>query len=65
MCDYLPSLGDKSHGEPGGEQGGRARQGSQESGDLKSREYRDAEGNVHHHAHIHQKQPGGQGGSGR
>jgi hypothetical protein len=60
----------KSTGEPwphresgsGGQRGGsqsQAQSGNQERGDLKNREYRDAEGNVHHHTRTFKEQHSG------
>lgn len=39
-----------SHSEQGSKSSGN------ESSDLKEREYRDAEGNVHHHTHTYEEQ---------
>jgi hypothetical protein len=48
------------------QQGGSARGSEQraESSDLKQREYRDKEGNVHHHTREYMERHGKQGGSG-
>lgn len=37
-----------------------AHQAGSEDGDLKSREYTDADGNVHHHTRAYQEQHGGE-----
>jgi hypothetical protein len=48
------------------QQGGSGRGSEQraESSDLKQREYRDKEGNVHHHTRVYMERHGKQGGSG-
>jgi hypothetical protein len=38
--------------------GGRESQGESGSSDLKEREYRDAQGNIHHHTRTYQEQHG-------
>lgn len=40
--------------KPGSSQGGQSSSGS----DLKQREYRDEQGNVHHHTHTYEQQHG-------
>jgi hypothetical protein len=47
----------------GGGQGGQSGQGEQES--LKEREYRDKEGNVHHHTRTYEEQHGKDQGGGK
>ena len=44
--------------QSGGSQS-QARGGNQETGDLKEREYRDAEGDAHHHTRTFEEQHGG------
>ena len=52
--------GEHSRQSSGREEGGRGRQEGQSSNssDLKEREYRDAQGNVHHHTHTYEEQHG-------
>ncbi|HSU29737.1 MAG TPA: hypothetical protein VLJ11_00760 [Bryobacteraceae bacterium] len=55
--------GSQEHGgseHRGGKEEGEQGRGGQQSGssDLKEREYRDAEGNIHHHTHTYEEQHG-------
>jgi hypothetical protein len=66
---HTKETGGQHRGDHGGERGGQGGQSGSESrdgggDDLKSREYRDAQGNVHHHTHTSREQQG-KGGSGR
>jgi hypothetical protein len=45
--------GETQHSK-GNQESGRSNQG--ESSDLKEREYRDSQGNVHHHTHTYEDQ---------
>jgi hypothetical protein len=50
-----------------GQQGrgsGKEQQGGRSDSDLKEREYRDKEGNIHHHTHAYMEQHKGEGQSG-
>ena len=47
----------------GSAQSGGGKGGSDEDRSLKEREYRDAEGNVHHHTRTYEEQHGGKGQS--
>lgn len=49
QADQSQSRGNKGQERSGGEQ-------SQDSDDLKSREYTDAQGNVHHHTRTYEEQ---------
>jgi hypothetical protein len=51
--------GQQEH-EGGQQQQGGSSEGGGESDDLKSREYRDAQGNVHHHTRTYQEQHKGE-----
>jgi hypothetical protein len=60
-----------SSGSQGGSQGssrseGKGQERQQASGpdDLKQREYRDEQGNIHHHTHTYMEQHKGEGGGG-
>lgn len=50
------SKGSEQHS--GGKQGASGESRGGESDDLKSREYKDAQGNVHHHTRTYQEQHG-------
>ncbi|MBV8095637.1 MAG: hypothetical protein JO110_20875 [Acetobacteraceae bacterium] len=56
--------GSQGRGEQSQAQGGSRSGGQGESDDLKSREYRDAQGNVHHHTRTYIEQHGKEGGGG-
>ena len=49
------SGGGQGGGQRGGQGGGQGGSQGGESGDLKSREYRDKDGNVHHHTHTYEE----------
>jgi len=56
--------GEKRQASSGSSGGQSSRGGSDDSSDLKSREYRDEQGNVHHHTRTYIEQHGGKGESG-
>ena len=64
--------GKEQGGKGGGEsqgfgkhQGGKGGSESQDENDLKEREYRDKEGNIHHHTRTYMEQHEGEEGGGR
>jgi len=56
--------GEKRQATSGGSGGQSSRESSDSSSDLKSREYRDEQGNVHHHTRTYMEQHGGKGEGG-
>jgi hypothetical protein len=56
--------GGQGRNDDGGSRSG-GRQDSDGGSDLKAREYRDDQGNVHHHTKTYMEQHGGKGGNDR
>lgn len=65
--DPRPHTKETEHNSGGGSSSGSSKKaeasGSGESGDLKEREYRDADGEVHHHTKSYMEQHSGEQGS--
>ena len=58
----MPTQGQQGRGSRKEQQGGKS---EQTGTDLKEREYRDKEGNIHHHTRTYMEQHKGEGQSGR
>ena len=56
--------GKERHESSRRDESGRRSGQKSDSSDLKQREYRDKEGNVHHHTHEYMERHGNKGGSG-